>query len=43
MKYLLTIYGDESGWGEVTPEDGAKMMAAYEAFGREVSEAGAMR
>jgi hypothetical protein len=42
MKYLLTIYGDESGWNEVTPEQSAQVMAAYEAFGREVSEAGAM-
>jgi hypothetical protein len=42
MKYLLTIYGDESGRADVTPEDGARMMAAYEQFTREVSDAGAM-
>jgi hypothetical protein len=41
MRYLLTIYGDESGFDEVTPEQGAQVMAAYEAFGREVKEAGA--
>ena len=42
MKYLLTIYADESRWAEATPEDGAKLMAAYEAFGREASEAGVL-
>jgi hypothetical protein len=42
MKYLLTIYADESRWAEATPEDGANLMAAYEAFGREASEAGVL-
>jgi hypothetical protein len=42
MKYLLTIYNDESGFGEATPEQIQQVMAAYEAFGREVSGAGAM-
>ena len=42
MKYLLTIYGDESGWNEVTPEQSGQIMAAYEAFGRAASEAGVM-
>ena len=42
MKYLLTIYMDESSYGDVTPEQAQQVMAAYEAFGREVSEAGAM-
>ena len=41
MRYLLSIYGDESGWNDVTPEQGAQIMAAYEAFGREAREAGA--
>ena len=41
MRYLLSIYGDESGWNEVTPEQSAQIMAAYEAFGREAREAGA--
>jgi hypothetical protein len=40
VKYLLTIYGDESRWADATPEDGAQLMAAYEAFGREAVEAG---
>jgi hypothetical protein len=42
MKYLLTIYNDESGYADATPEQIQQVMAAYEAFGREVSAAGAM-
>ncbi|MGH3099647.1 MAG: YciI family protein [Thermoleophilia bacterium] len=42
MKYLLTIYNDESGFADVTPEQVQQVMAAYEAFGREVTEAGVM-
>jgi hypothetical protein len=42
MKYLLTIYSDESGWNDVTPEQSAGIMAAYEAFGRSATEAGVM-
>jgi hypothetical protein len=42
MKYLLTIYEDESGYANATPQDLQDMMAAYEAFGREVTAAGAM-
>jgi hypothetical protein len=33
MEYLLTIYGDESGFAHATPEQGAAMMDAYTAFG----------
>ena len=42
MKYLLLIYNDESAYADATPEDGARMMAAYEAFSRELGESGAM-
>jgi hypothetical protein len=42
MKYLLTIYTDESAFADATPEDVRQVMAAYEAFGREVGESGAM-
>jgi hypothetical protein len=42
MKYLLTIYGDESGFADATPEDIQQVMAAYEAFGRAATEAGVM-
>ena len=38
MLYLLTIYADESRWLKATPEDGAALMAAYEAFGREAAD-----
>ena len=41
MKYLLTIYNDESGFGEATPEQIRQMMEAYGEFGREIEEAGA--
>ena len=39
MKYLLTIYADESRWTDATPEDGAALMAAHEAFSREAGAA----
>jgi hypothetical protein len=38
MRYLLTIYADESRWTDATPEEGAAVMAAYEAFSREAAE-----
>jgi hypothetical protein len=41
VKYLCTIYGDETQWGSATPDQISAVMQAYEAFGREVSEAGA--
>ena len=42
MKYLLTIYGDESSWADMSEEDGRQEMAAYEAFGREAQAAGVL-
>jgi hypothetical protein len=42
MKYLLTIYGDESRRADLTAEEGAQVMAAYEAFGRESAAAGVL-
>ena len=42
MKYLLTIYTDESGFADATPEDIQQVMAAYEKFGRDASQAGVM-
>jgi hypothetical protein len=41
MTYLLTIYGDESGWGDVTPEQGQAILSAYWAFSSEVKASGA--
>jgi hypothetical protein len=40
MKYLCTIYGDESQWSDVTPEQMSEVMAAYGAFGEEAGAAG---
>jgi hypothetical protein len=42
MRYLLTIYGDESGWNDVTPEEASRIMAAYGAFGQAAQEAGVL-
>jgi hypothetical protein len=42
MRYLLTIYSDESRWADMSEEDSGKLMAAYEAFGREAAQAGVM-
>ena len=41
MKYLLSIYTDESSWDSATPEQIKETMEAYFAFGREVEERGA--
>ena len=35
---MLSIYLDESDYDGVTPEESAKVMAAYEAFGREAGQ-----
>jgi hypothetical protein len=42
MRYLLTIYGDESRWTDATPEDVQKVMAAYGAFGEAAQAAGVL-
>jgi hypothetical protein len=42
VKYLLTIYGDESSRNDITPEDGAREMAAYGTFTEDLQAAGAM-
>ena len=41
MRYMLTIYGDQSEMANATPELGGKMLDAYARFGREVTESGA--
>ena len=40
MHYLLTIYIDEADFVHATPEDGMKMMAAYDAVTEELKQAG---
>jgi hypothetical protein len=42
MKYLLTIYADESRWANATPEDVQQIMAAYGAFGEAAQAAGVL-
>ena len=39
MKYLCTIYGDESQFADATPEQMNEMLAAYGAFGEEAGDA----
>jgi hypothetical protein len=41
VKYLLSIYGDETGLERVTPEDMQQILQAYDAFTREVKQSGA--
>lgn len=40
MKYMLTIYGDESQYENASPEDLEGMMKAYGTFGEEARQAG---
>jgi len=42
MRYLLTIYDDESTWNDVTPEQSAQVMEAYGAFGEAAQAAGVL-
>src|SRR3954453_12312659 len=42
MKYLLTIYADESRYATMTPADSAALMEAYGAFGTEAQAAGVL-
>jgi hypothetical protein len=42
MKYMFLLYGDESRWINATPEELQQVMQAYEAFGREITEAGVL-
>jgi hypothetical protein len=40
MKYLLALIGDESRWGERSPEDTAEAMKAWDAYTNAAIEAG---
>ena len=42
MKYLCTIYGDESAWDDITPEQAGEVMKAYFAFSEDVQKAGVL-
>jgi len=41
VKFVLLLYGDESAWADMSPEDMKRSMDAYEAFDRELKAAGA--
>jgi len=40
MKYLCSIYGEESQWSSATPEQMNEVLEAYGAFGEEAGQAG---
>ena len=41
MKYTLLLYGDESRWANMTPEQAAEDMERWSAFGQELTDSGA--
>jgi hypothetical protein len=43
VKYMLTIYADESNYADATPEQVGKMFEAHGRFGQAATEAGVMR
>jgi hypothetical protein len=42
MQYMLLIYGDPSGWENVSEDDRNAMYAAYGAFTKDLQDKGAM-
>jgi hypothetical protein len=40
MKYLLTLYGDESSWADRTPEEIGESMKAWDAYTKAAIDAG---
>ena len=38
MRYLLSIYADESFWNDASEQEAAELMAAYRAFGQEAAD-----
>lgn len=43
MQYLLTLYADESGWNNMTPEQQQQGVGAYAAYGKALQEAGVLK
>jgi hypothetical protein len=41
MKYMLLLYGDESRWADMTPEQAGEDMKAWSAFSEELVASGA--
>ena len=42
MRYMFSLFGEEGGWQDASPEDMKAEMDRWEAFGREAVEAGVM-
>jgi hypothetical protein len=42
MQYLLTLYADESGWDQMTPQQQQQGVAAYAAYTEALKSAGAL-
>ena len=42
MRYMFSLFGEEGGWEDTSPEDMKAEMDRWEAFGREAVEAGVM-
>ena len=42
MQYLLTLYSDESAWGQMTPEQQGQGVAAYSAYTEALQSAGVL-
>jgi hypothetical protein len=42
MQYLLTLYADESGWNQMTPEQQQQGVAAYAAYTEALRSAGVL-
>jgi hypothetical protein len=42
MRYMFSLFGEEGGWEDASPEDMKAEMDRWEAFGREAVEAGVM-
>lgn len=42
MQYLLTLYADETGWGQMTPEQQQQGVAAYAAYTEALRSAGVL-
>ncbi len=40
MKYLLTLYGDETRFADMTPEQGAESMKAWDSYTQDAINAG---
>jgi hypothetical protein len=41
MKFLLLLYGDETRWEDMSPEEMQESVKVWSAFGRELTESGA--